>query len=53
MTLTSHEARDFKALLSRFLMHSITVSSLSLVDATEKLIVHLWVLVKEPALGSE
>lgn len=34
-------------------MHSITVSSLGLVDATEKLIVRLWVLVKEPALGSE
>lgn len=34
-------------------MHSITESSLGLVDATEKLIMHLRVLVKESALGSE
>jgi len=39
-----HEAGDCKALLGKVLMRSITVSSLGLVDATEKLMMHLQVL---------
>lgn len=38
--LTSHEAGDFKALLGRVLMRSLTVSSLGLVDAAQKLMMH-------------
>lgn len=50
---SSHKAGDFKALLGRLLLPRVTVSSLCLVDAAEKLIMHLQALVKEPALGRE
>lgn len=53
VAVASHQNGDFTALLGSLLMHSVAESSLGLGDATEKLIMHLRVLVKEAAPGSE
>lgn len=53
VAVASHQSGDFTALLGNLLMHSVAESSLGLGDATEKLIMHLRVLVKEAAPGSK